>query len=76
MKKMRKLIPAFAMLMVAAIMMPTASYAWFSMGTKATATGMQVQAKASGNLLIDINKMTATSSGIKVDFGVLAGILT
>lgn len=53
MKKMRKLIPAFAMLMVAAIMMSTASFAWFSMGTKATATGMQVQATASSSLVID-----------------------
>lgn len=69
MKKMRKLVPAFAMLMVAAIMMSTASFAWFTMNDQVTATGMQVQAKASGNLLIDTDKMTATSSGIKVDFG-------
>ena len=52
MKKMRKLIPAFAMLMVAAIMMSTASYAWFSMSTTATAKGMQVKATASSSLII------------------------
>ena len=69
MKKMRKLVPAFAMLMVAAIMMSTASFAWFTMNDNVTATGMQVQAKASGNLLISDDKMTAMSSSISVDFG-------
>lgn len=52
MKNMRKLVPAFAMLMVAAIMMSTASFAWFSMNTAATAGGMQVQATTSGGLAI------------------------
>ena len=52
MKKMRKLIPALAMLLVSAVMMSTASFAWFSMSTEATATGMQVQAKADAGILI------------------------
>ena len=52
MKKMRKIIPAFAMLLVSAIMMSTASFAWFSMGTTATATGMEVKATASSSLVI------------------------
>lgn len=52
MKKMRKLIPAFSMLLVAAIMLSTASYAWFTMSTKATAEGMKVKATASSSLLI------------------------
>lgn len=52
MKKMRKLLPAFAMLLVSAIMMSTASFAWFSMGTTATATGMEVTATASSSLII------------------------
>ena len=54
MKKMRKIIPAFAMLMVAAIMMSTASFAWFSMGTTATATGMQIEATADSSLVISL----------------------
>jgi hypothetical protein len=62
MKKMRKLIPAFAMLMIAAIMMSTASYAWFSMSTTATATGMQVQAKADAGILISDGKGAWASS--------------
>lgn len=64
MKKMRKLIPAFAMLMIAAIMMTTASFAWFTMNETVTATGMQVQAKASGNLLISTSKMNAAYIGM------------
>ena len=67
MKKMRKLIPAFAMLLVSAIMMSTASFAWFTMNEEVTATGMQVQAKAAGNLLIGMDKMTAQDQAISVN---------
>lgn len=67
MKKMRKLVPAFAMLMVAAIMMSTASFAWFTMNESVTATGMTVQAKASGNLLISTAPLTAASQDISVE---------
>lgn len=67
MKKMRKIIPAFAMLMVAAIMMSTASFAWFSMGTTATATGMEIEASADSSMIISLDKeladfMSATST--------------
>lgn len=68
MKKMRKIIPALAMLMVAAIMMSTASFAWFTMNEAVTATGMQVKAKAAGNLLISTEKMTALDQAISVSF--------
>lgn len=66
MKKMRRLIPAFAMLLVAATMLSTASFAWFTMNESVTATGMQVKAKASGNLLISENKMSAADQAITV----------
>ena len=69
MKKMRRLIPAIAMLLVSAVMLSTASFAWFTMNDEVTTTGMQVQAKASGNLIIGTEKLTAASSGISVDFG-------
>ncbi len=52
MKNTRKLIPAVAMLMTSAVMMSTASYAWFSMNTKVTASGMNVVATTSKNLVI------------------------
>lgn len=59
MKKMRKIIPALAMLLVSAVMMSTASFAWFSMSTKATATGMEVKATASSSLIITDNPILA-----------------
>lgn len=60
MKKMRRLIPAIAMLLVSAVMLSTASFAWFTMSTTAKATGMSVSAVASSSLLIvDGNDTTA-----------------
>ncbi len=53
MKKLnRKLIPAFAMLLLSAVLMSTASFAWFSSNTTVTATGMKVQATAPAALWI------------------------
>ena len=52
MKKFKKLIPALALLLVSAVLMSTASYAWFSMNNKVTVTGMEVTTKVSSNLLI------------------------
>ena len=69
MKKMRKLIPAISMLLIATIMLSTATFAWFTMNEQVTATGMQVQAKASGNLLISANKMDATAKDFSVNLG-------
>ena len=67
MKKMRKLIPAFAMLMVAAIMMTTASFAWFTMNDAVTVSGLQVQAKASGSLLISENPIHNLNTKVSDD---------
>lgn len=62
MKKMtRKLIPALAMLLISAVMMSTASFAWFTMNTEVTATGINVTAVAPKSLWIDAgdgNKLT------------------
>ncbi len=52
MKNARKLIPAIAMLLVATVMMSTASFAWFSMNRDVTATGMSVTAKANAQFLL------------------------
>lgn len=71
-KANRKLIPAVVMLLVSAIMLSTASFAWFSMNTTVTATGMQVQAKSdSAYLLIgtSANVKTIQAGNLnKVDF--------
>ena len=52
MKNMRKLIPAIAMLLVSAVMMSTASFAWFTQASAADISGMQVKAVADGGLAI------------------------
>lgn len=48
---MKKLIPALCMLLIAAAMLGTSTYAWFSMNTTVTATGMQVKAKSDAKFL-------------------------
>ena len=49
---MKKLIPALALLLVSAVMLATSSFAWFSMNTSVTVTGMSVTAKVNDNLQI------------------------
>ena len=63
MKLTKRLIPAFAMLLVSAVLMSTASFAWFSMNTNVTATGMNVTAKTDAIFL----EIKGTSDS---DFGV------
>lgn len=48
----RKLVPAIAMLVVAAVTLTSASYAWFTMSREVTADGIQLTATAPTNLLI------------------------
>ena len=61
MKKMRRMIPALCMLLVSAIMLTTASYAWFTMNDAVTASGMQIQAKSDGSLVISNLPLTYKS---------------
>ena len=49
---MKKLIPALCMLLVAACLMGTSTYAWFSAGTTVEATGMKIKAQSTGGLAI------------------------
>lgn len=51
MKMTRKFIPALVMLLVSAIMLSTASFAWFASNTEVTATDMSVTAKANTKFL-------------------------
>lgn len=46
MKATRKLIPAIAMLLISAVMMSTATFAWFSTNTQVSAGGMTIKAKS------------------------------
>lgn len=52
MKKFRKLVPAFAMLLVSATVLASTTFAWFSMNNKVTASGMEVTAKANTRYLV------------------------
>ena len=61
MKKFRKLFPAFVLLLISAIMITTASYAWFSMNSQVTVTGMAVKTQVSDNLLIADDTITSTA---------------
>ena len=62
MKGMKKLIPALCLLLVSAILMGTSTYAWFSMNTQVTATGMQVKAVAEGGIVISNSTKTGWTS--------------
>ncbi len=64
---LKKLIPAAGMLAVSAMMLATSTYAWFSMSTKVTATGMEMKATASKNLLITKTSADASDYGASVD---------
>ena len=60
MKKLKKLIPAFCMLLVSVAMLGTSTFAWFSMNKAVSATGMQITAKSdSVYLLIMQGEQTA-----------------
>lgn len=48
----RRLIPALAMLVISAVLLSTASYAWFTMSRSVTADGIKLTAIAPTNLLI------------------------
>lgn len=52
MKNLRKLIPAFAMLLVAAVLLGSSTFAWFSMNTTVTATSMSVTAKSDQTFML------------------------
>jgi hypothetical protein len=61
----KKIFSAAAMLAVSASMLATSTYAWFSMNTQVTATGMQVKAQAEGGIVIsNINQETWKAEAI------------
>ncbi len=60
---MKKIIPALAMLLISAIVMSTASFAWFSMNQSVVADGMEITAMASGSLIISKSNAAAQFAG-------------
>ena len=69
MKKFRKLLPALSMLLISALLMGSSTFAWFSMNTTVTATGMSVKAQTSGNLLISKDGTTYGTTSISLAEG-------
>jgi hypothetical protein len=51
--KVRRLIPALAMLLVAAMLLGTSTFAWFTMNDTVTAQSMAIKATTNANLFIE-----------------------
>lgn len=64
---MKKIIPSICMLLVTAVLMGTSTYAWFSMNREVKATGMQVSAVTSSNLVISKTNEGAVTAVNKFD---------
>ena len=58
MKKFKKLVPAFCMLLLSAVMLASGTYAWFSVNDRVSATGMEVTAEANTKFLVIKNELT------------------
>lgn len=56
----KKLIPAVAMLTTSAVMLSTATYAWFTMNKDATVTGLQLTATTSNSLELSLGEIDAS----------------
>lgn len=67
MKATKKIIPALVMLLVSAVLLSTASYAWFSMNTTVTATGMNITAKSDATFLLIKAGAVADAAAIQTD---------
>lgn len=53
----KKLIPAVAMLTASAVMLTTATYAWFTMNKNAKVTGLNMTATAGGSIEISLGEL-------------------
>lgn len=56
----KKLIPAVAMFTASAVMLSTATYAWFTMNKNAKVTGLNMTATAGGSIEISLGQLGAT----------------
>lgn len=66
MTKFKKIIPALCMLLISAVLMGTSTYAWFSMNTTVSATGMQVTANSDSKFLL-ISKTNSVVADIRTE---------
>jgi hypothetical protein len=62
---MKKILPSACMLATSAAMLSTSTYAWFSMNTIVTATGMSVTAKSDSTFLLIKSGTAANAAAIQ-----------
>lgn len=65
----RQLLAAVAMVLVAAVALSSATYAWFAVNSKVTATGMNFTTQVSDNLFIAGDTLTSTAKLSDDKFG-------
>ncbi len=75
MKNFKKLVPALCLLLVSAMLVGTSTYAWFSMNTQVTATGMQVKAQAEGGIVISNEAKTAWNASATASHNAVAELI-
>lgn len=68
MTKFKKIIPALCMLLISAVLMGTSTYAWFSMNTQVSASGMKVTANSTNLFLQISSSATFTDPATSVDY--------
>ena len=61
---MKKLIPAMCLLLVSAVLMGTSTFAWFTMNTTVTASGMKVNAVVPKSLVISTEEGGTYSAAV------------
>lgn len=63
----KKLIPAVAMFTASAVMLSTATYAWFTMNKEVEVTGLTMQATAGNSLEISLGTLGDTTAAISAN---------
>ncbi len=67
MKNAKKIIPALAMLLVSAVMLSTASFAWFAMSSDVNANNMMVTLQSNSTYLLIDTESSMTGAQASVD---------
>lgn len=67
-KKTKRLLLAISLLLVSAILLGTASFAWFSMNTEVAVDGVEVEAYSDALFLQIANENTPTAFGTETNF--------
>lgn len=67
MRTTKKVVPALVMLIISALLLTTASYAWFATFTSVTATGVKVNASVPTSLLIGSSATMINASTLPLD---------